>query len=149
MARVSVEMNRTADPTLAVGNLLATANRRVALYDLVVGSEATPADNVFKWLLSRCTTAGTGSAVTPQALDPANPSGGVTVTANESHTVNPTITTNSQLLSIPLNQRATFRWVAAPDSELIIPAVAANGFVLTTPTSSAVVVSATVLANEL
>lgn len=149
MARTATQLKRTASTTLALGNIIATANRRLALYDLIVGSEATPADNPFTLLVRRCTTVGTATAVTPVALDPANPSGGVTQTANENHTVDPTITANSELLDIPFNQRATFRWVAAPDGELIVPAVASNGLVLSTPVAPAVLISAMLHVNEI
>ncbi|OHB75584.1 MAG: hypothetical protein A2W31_00820 [Planctomycetes bacterium RBG_16_64_10] len=45
--------------------------------------------------------------------------------AGENHTVEPTYTT--ELLRFSINQQATFRWVAAPDGELIAPATASNG----------------------
>lgn len=141
MPNYAVQMKRTASTTLSVGSLIAAATRRLKLYDLLVGSEATPADNPFSWLVRRCTTVGTATAVTPQALDPADPAS--ISTANENYTVEPTITANSEVLDIPLNQRATFRWVASPEGEIVVPATANNGLVLSTPTSSAVVVSAT------
>ena len=40
----------------------------------------------------------------------------------ENHTVEPTYTAAKELLEVPLNTRATFRWAAAPGSELVIPA---------------------------
>ncbi len=36
------------------------------------------------------------------------------------------VTADEQLLDFDINQRATFRWVAAPGGELVIPAIAAS-----------------------
>ena len=148
MARYSIEMNRTASTTLSVGSFTsdATTPRRIKLYDLVFSSEASPADNVFLWQLQRCTTAGTSTAVTPQALDPADAA--ALFDAGENFTIDPTLTANAILLSIGLNQRATFRWVAAPYGELVVPATANNGIATRTPTATAVAVTATEHASE-
>jgi hypothetical protein len=142
VAAYAVEMNRTASATLAVGTITADATRprRGMLYDLMIGSEATPADNPFLWQVQRCTTAGTSTGVTPTALDPADAA--TESDAGENHTITPTLTAGAILLSIPLNQRATFRWVAQPGCELIYPATASNGLAIETPTSSAVAVTA-------
>ena len=144
MANYAVEMNRTASATLSVGNVIADATRprRGKFYDLVFGSEASPADNPFLWQVQRCTTAGTATSVTPQALDPADAA--TESDAGENHTIDPTITAGAILLSVALNQRATFRWVAQPGCEVIYPATASNGLAVRTPTSSAVAITATV-----
>jgi hypothetical protein len=42
-------------------------------------------------------------------------------------TADATLTASAFLANIALNQRASFRWVAAPYDELIIPATASNG----------------------
>lgn len=148
MARYSAEMNRTASLTLAVGSLTsdATTPRRQKLYEFDFGSEAAPADNSFLWQLQRCTTAGTSTGVTPTALDPADAAALADV--GENHTITPTLTAGAILLSIPLNQRATFRWVAAPYGELVIPATASNGIAIETPTASLVAVTALIHWNE-
>ena len=148
MAKYSVLMQRTADTTLAVGTINAPGSgmRRVKVYDFMFGSEATPANNAFLWRIQRTTTAGTSTAVTPQPLDSADPAS-VTV-AGSNTTVNPSLTASAFLLDIPLNQQASFRWVAAPGSELVIPATASNGVAVLTPTASAVNVSTTVLFDE-
>jgi hypothetical protein len=118
----------------------------VKWYDVILGSEASPADNPFLWILQRCTTAGTSTAVTPQPLDPADAA--TETDAGENHTAEPTYTANQILLAVPLNQRATFRWVAAPGSELVAPATASNGIGIQTTTASAVAITATVLFAE-
>jgi hypothetical protein len=86
--------------------------------------------------------------VTPQNLDPASAT--TEYDAGENHTVEPTFTAAAILLNIPLNQRATFRWVAAPGGELVMPATAANGFGIETDTISTgtPVITATVHADE-
>lgn len=148
MGKYSVEMQRTASNTLSVGNITsdATTPRRLKLFDLMFGAEGTPADNPFLWQVQRCTTAGTASAVTPQPIDPADAA--ALFDAAENHTVDPTLTANAILLNIPLNQRASFRWVASPGSELVVPATANNGLAVRTPTSSAVAVTATLHVEE-
>jgi len=110
------------------------------VYYLLFGSEATPADNPFLWRVRRCTAAGTSTAVVPTILDP-----GDLVTeqdAGENHTVEPTYTSATELLVVPLHQRATFQWSAAPGREIVTPATASNGLGVETPTSAAVVIAA-------
>lgn len=144
MAAYAVEMNRTASTTASVGSVVADATRprRGKIYDLIFGSEGTPADNAFQWVVQRVSAAGTSTSVTPQPLDPADAA--TEADAGENHTIEPTYTANAVLLSISINQRATFRWVASPGGELVYPATASNGFGVKTPTSSAVAITATV-----
>jgi hypothetical protein len=139
MAAYSVEANRTASATLAVGSITADATRprRGKIFDLTFGSEAGPGDFAFLWQLQRCTTAGTSTGVTPQPLDPADAA--TEMDAGENHTITPTLTANAILMSEPLNQRATYRWQAVPGKELVFPATASNGFAVETPTAGALV----------
>lgn len=148
MAKYVATLQRTASTTLSVGTLTsdATTPRRAKIYDLMFGSEATPADNAFLWQVQRCTTAGTSTAVTPAPLDPADAVALDDTGSN--HTVDPTLTAGAFLMTVPLNQRATFRWVAAPGGEIVIPATANNGVALRTPTASAVAISATMEFEE-
>lgn len=99
---------------------------RPGIYDVIIGSDATPADNAFIIKAMRRTAAGTATAFTPVALDGGDPKA-ATATANANATAEPTYTANSELLDIRINQRATFRWVAAPGGELYVPATAAAG----------------------
>jgi hypothetical protein len=148
MANYVVQLNRTASTTLPVGTVTADATRprRIKWYDLMFGSEASPADNPFLWTVQRCTALGTSTGVTPTALDSADAA--TESDAGENHTIDATQTANLILLAIALNQRATFRWVAAPGGELVYPATASNGLAINTPTSSAVAVTATVMYQE-
>lgn len=124
----------TASATLPLANIIGTAAVRTMLYDITLGSDATPADNSASYKIQRETTVGTwggsgGAAITPQALDPADPS--AVTTANQGVcSAGPTLTSGAFLLSWAQNMRATFRWVAAPGSELKIPATASNGLAL-------------------
>lgn len=111
-----------ASLTAATG---ATTLRRARIYDLMVGADGTPADNVLVFKVDRQTTVGTGTAATPTPLDPGDAA--ALITGNVNSTIEPTVTANSQLLEIPVNQRASYRWVAAPGGELIVPAINTNG----------------------
>lgn len=148
MAKYSLLLQRTASATLPVGSISADATRprRGRIYDLIFGSEASPADNPFLWQVQRHTAAGTSTGVTPLPLDPADAA--TEADGGTNHTVDVTATASAFLLSISLNQRATFRWVAAPGGELVYPATAANGLHVRTPTASTVAVTATVHFEE-
>jgi len=138
MANFGQEFNKaTTSTTVGVGALCAAAAsmRRAELYDFIFGSEATPADQVFLWEINRSTTVPTGTAVTPAPLDLADTLAS-TIQAFENLTVQGTNTAGVVPLSVPLNQRATFRWVAPPGGNLIIPATANAGFHFNTPTAS-------------
>lgn len=142
MANYAVKLARTASTTASLGGVNAdpTTPRRIKIYDFILGSEASPADNPFLYVFQRYTAAGTLTAVTPRKLDPADAT--ALTNAGENHTVEPTYTSGEILERIALNQRATFRWVAAPGGELVTPATASNGIGIATPTGSAVVISA-------
>lgn len=148
MANYATMLARTASTSASLGSLNAPASsmRRIKLYDIVLGSEASPADNAFLYVIQRITTAGTSTAVTPSPIDPADAASAMT--AGQNHTIEPTYTAGLVMLRLPLNQRATFRWVAGQGGELVIPATASNGLGFQTPTSSAVVISATTHAQE-
>jgi hypothetical protein len=104
--------------------------RRGKVYDLLIGTNGTPADNYLQWDISRMTADGTGTAVTPNQLDPADVA--ALATAKNNYSAEPTITASSSLLNVGVNQRASYRWVAAPGSELVFPATASNGLALRT-----------------
>jgi hypothetical protein len=148
MARYAIDMQRTSSTTLSQGSITADATRprRFKVYDIVIGSEASAADNPFLWRVGRVTAAGTSTGVTPQALDPGDAA--TEMDAGENHTIEPTYTAGAILLHIPLNQRATFRWVAAPGGELVAPATASNGVGILAPTGSAVVTTVQVHVDE-
>lgn len=106
--------------------LITATTIRPYIYDMLLGSSATPADNAILWFLQRFTAAGTaGSSVTPQALDPADPS--ATSTAGQAHSADPTYTAAAILFRLALNQRASHRWIADPSAPIGLPATGSNG----------------------
>lgn len=136
MARYSNECQKgTTSTSVGVASLEApgASMRRIKLYEVVAGSETAPADNVFLFEVNRSTTAATGTAVTPNALDPADAA--AVSLLKENLSVQGTNTANAIPLSWALNQRATFRWVAAPGAEIVVPATANNGLHFNTPTA--------------
>lgn len=103
----------------------ATTLRKAWIYDVLFGTDGTPADNAMTFQIDRQTTVGTGTSLTPNPLDSGDAASLVTATGN--HTVEPTITANTALLSIGINQRASYRWVAAPGGEMVVPATNVAG----------------------
>jgi hypothetical protein len=129
MARWGIAATKGAANVQGVAYLLAAAAspRRAKVYDWSLGSNASPADNTFVHIAQRATTVPTGTTLTPNALDQADTLAS-TIQCFNLITVDGTLTANAFDEEIPLNQRASFRWVAAPYGELIIPATANNGF---------------------
>lgn len=113
------------DITAATG---ATTLRRGLIYDILFGADGTPADNAMVYKADRQTTTGTRTAATPAPLDSGDAAALLTYGVNT--TIEPTVTASTQLIEVPVNQRASYRWVAAPGGELVIPAtnVAGIGF---------------------
>lgn len=107
-----------------------TGLRRAFLYELTVGLDGPPnaTDCAVDWDVSRCTTVGTGTAVTPNPLDSADAAATTVATANM--TVEPTVTAASNLWNLGANQRASYDWKANPGSELVVPATNVNGIVV-------------------
>ena len=148
MARYAANGLATASATKAIlgWNATATLPRRGKLYDLLLGSEAAPADNAFGWDVFLTTTSGVGTAIIPRPLDVAD---AASVFAAYSSYSTSTSQCSVSFLHIALNQRASFRWVAAPGSELVFPAVTANGHnVCTTIATAGVNVNAAALIEE-
>lgn len=102
--------------------------KRFKIYDLLIGTNGTPADNYIEWDVSRQTAAGTSTATTPNALDSADAAAGTVGSSN--FTAEGTITAASSVFYVGVNQRASYRWVAAPGSELVAPATNLAGFAL-------------------
>jgi hypothetical protein len=134
-ARYGVTHETAAGTDKALINLTGSASVRCYLYDLVIGSDAAPADAGIQCNVNRSTGVGTGgSALTEQKLDP------LTVNAATGAAVGGTYTTDpadgNELLAIAFNQRATFRWVAAPQGEIVTTASANNGLMIRSVSSS-------------
>src|SRR3990170_2646379 len=124
---VQTAITNTSTGADAIGSIEAVTSVRPRIYDLIFSHGSTPADNVIRWQVPRITASGTSNAaVTEVALDPGAPA--ADSIALEEYTVAPTVTANTEVLDFDLNQRATFRWVAAPGGELLLPALADQGF---------------------
>lgn len=95
---------------------------RAKLYDIILGQGGTPADNACYWKVGRTSAAGTaGSSPTPPPLDSNDPAAEISVGIGD-FSVEPTFVAASTLLEFALNQRASYRWVAPPDGEIVTPA---------------------------
>lgn len=116
--------------------------RRGKWYDILVGTNGTPADNYMEFDVVRATYATstaltTGGAVfisslsSTYALDGADAAAVASVTVNSS--VETYLTSPTEMWYVGVNQRASYRWVAAPGSEIVYPAnssAAINGMAL-------------------
>jgi hypothetical protein len=125
--------NNGAAPNTLV-NLTGSTTVRPRVYEFDVSSTATPADQSALVVINRSTTAGTGTSATPQALD--NQEIAAATSALIQLTAEPT-NAGTFLYQVPLNLRASWRWVAAPDSEFIGAATASNGLLLKRHSSTA------------
>lgn len=97
--------------------------RRAWIYEVEVGTDSAPSavDSPIVYQWSRQTAAGTATAATPNALDPADTAAGTVAAVNA--TAEGTITAASELLTLALNQRNSQRWIARDErSALVIPA---------------------------
>lgn len=125
MRRYGASGQTAAGTTLTILEVIAGTTTRGRIYDIVVGSDATPADVATEFNIIRGTVSGTGTGtVTPHAFDPADPA--ALLTAKQGTFSGQTKTATSEILMIALNQRATFRWVAVPDGEIVVPATSDN-----------------------
>lgn len=125
MARYSTRGSMALIAADTVQSLIASTAIRPRVYDIILSSSSTPNSYSAEFYLQRFSADGTGTAVTPQPLDFADPA--AVSTSKNTYTVEPTYTANEVLLQLAHNQQATVRWVAAPGSELIIPALAGDG----------------------
>lgn len=119
---------------------------RPMVNEMVIGSSTTPADVVMTVNLVKVSALGTGGAgVTPTPLD----SGDVPCISIGMQTCTSEPTTAFTMMTIPLNQRATFRWVAQDGREIIPAAGAATGVcTIMTLAGSAAVLNATMMFRE-
>ena len=120
----TLQSSASGDATALSFCAQSTAHRNI-VYELWFANHGAPADQVTVYHVARVTTDGVGSAVTPSALDPGDRAS--QCTCIENNTTEPTYTANGEILEMPLNHRASFRWVAAPGGEIITPATDNNG----------------------
>lgn len=119
-----------------------SALRRGKLYDILVGTNAAPADNYLEWVIQRATLTTSGSAWAGSlsslssafALDLADPNMAGFSAVNSSNEGQVSLLLAPNPWYEGMNQRASYRWVANPGSEIVYPAVSSatggNGLVL-------------------
>jgi len=120
---------------LPIVNLTGSAAIRIHLYDLVISSDDTPSDQATRYSVQTTTDVGVGGTglANETPLDPLSV-GAVGDAIKGTFTTKPT--TGAILLLFSVNQRATFRWVAAPGSELMSPAAAGDGLMVNSENST-------------
>jgi hypothetical protein len=111
------------DLTAATG---ATTLRYAWIYDVMFGTDGTPADNAMRYKIDRQTTTGTRTTAVPAPLDAAIVVAAL-ITAGANTTIEGIVTAATQLLEVGVNQRASYRWVAAPGGEFVVPAINVTG----------------------
>lgn len=102
--------------------------RRSKLYDILVGTNGTPADNFMEFDVIRATVGTTlawvgslSSISSGFALDLADTQGFSNLVFINS-TAETNIVSTQEPWYVGVNQRASYRWVAAPGSEIVAPA---------------------------
>lgn len=121
---------------IAVGNSSATTAafgaggyRRGKLYDILIGTAGTPADNYFEFDVTTITLGTTPSGIVNTLIsslsstfgeDPADTTFVAAIQINSTSEVGIAALTEKWYLGI--NQRASYRWVCAPGGEILYPA---------------------------
>ena len=146
MPNYSIVATGSTGTNTGIAQLKSTADQaKIGIYDVVIGSAATPADQATNFVIARFTSAGTGAALTTGLLDQFS----VTATASGRAMLTTEPETLTSLMIISLNQRATFRWVASPGGELASRASPTTGLELRSQTATAsYLVAATILWTE-
>jgi len=126
-AYASIGTQTTASPTDTALTIQSTTALRPEVYYLSMGCTGSPTDVQLRITLQRFTTDdGTGSGITPNALRDGYPA--ATCVVQSDHTGEPSAYTAGEVpLDLPFNTRATHQWIAIPDSEINLPAVATEG----------------------
>lgn len=127
--------------TLLAVTAQTTSLRRGKLYEVDFGTIGTPANQTYEFDISRQTAAGTSTAVTPNPLDPADVASFTVGSAN--FTAEGTITATSSQFYLGINQQASYRWIAAPGSEILWPATNLAGLAMRTRSVSGGTATAT------
>lgn len=125
MPSMYAEGAAAAGTNLTILLVAGIATARPAVHQLIVSSDATPADVATKFKLLRHTVAAAGgTAVTARPSDPGGTSGLCTVL--QGTMTEPTYESSGEV-SFGLNQRATYTWIANPGREVKSPVGTANG----------------------
>lgn len=133
---VQQSMSATYKSLLVSGNSSATtatlgagSYRRGKLYDILIGTNGVPADNYMEFDVALVTLGTTPSGILNTlvsslssnfANDPADTAFNAALQINSTAEVG--ITAATEKWYVGINQRASYRWVANPGSELLYPA---------------------------
>lgn len=129
MPRYAAPFTKTnSDSVLQILEILSQATvQRCRLDHLIVKNKGTEAaDAVFDYVVRRVTGSATGTALTPNPVDPndaaCRSAAKHIITADAA-----SFSGGAELLRVPLNNRATFQWMASDGQELVGAAVNTNG----------------------
>lgn len=125
MASYSAGHQTASGTDLTILALESAAAVRGRIYEFILGSDATPGDQATEFNVLRHTTAGISPTnVVEEKLDGDYVAPSCTVAGG---TMTEPVYATGELMNFALNQRATFRWVAAPDRRLVTTVGTANG----------------------
>jgi len=116
----------TVGPDKTALTVLPTVVIRPKIFEIIIGSTATPGAQAALWVFQTCSDVGaSGTSFTPIKIDPADPASLVSMLVN--HSTEPAYVANSLLWRMALNQQATFDWKANAGCELTLAASATAG----------------------
>jgi hypothetical protein len=99
---------------------------RAQIFDLMISSPATPADNVIDWALTRTAVIpATGGGI--KVCQPMEYNDPVASTLGWSIPASGAVITAPHLMVMSVNQRVTWRWCAVPGGEIWLASVVAYG----------------------
>ena len=132
----TVRLSDTVANSVTMGGISAPGSgmRRAGIKTLLFSFGAASDTNI-RIFGQRSTAAGTSTAVTPQADDPADAASNFV--AGENHSVEPTYTAGSVIVDIGLYAKGFYREQLPLGDYYIIPATANNGVGFTTPSPGA------------
>jgi hypothetical protein len=146
MATYTLNGNTSAVNTVGLRGTVAcwavTATlKRIKWYEFVIGATAVPnaTDCAIQIDISRLlsTTSLAGTAFTPNATDPADGAALTQALVNITTEPNSAIVGTTPLMNFGLNQRNTFRWIAAQESQYLIgPGTNLNGLYMRATSSN-------------
>lgn len=105
--------------------LLGGTSVRPKLKEVIFGATSA-ADKALEWLLQRLTADGTGTAVTPKPVDPADVAS--RCTAKYNYSAEPTYTSGENMVNPGSHQKLSWIWQALDsDSRIVVPASSGAG----------------------
>jgi hypothetical protein len=122
--RYAIEGQTAAGTNLTILQLVGVSTRRGWIEYFCISSDASPADVTTEFNLIRGTVSGTGTAVTPRALDSGDPAA---ILSGERGTfTGQTKTSNSAMWNGAVHQRSLAQVYAVPGGEWVVPATSDN-----------------------